>query len=238
MRLINIVPIVLLFILMMLGLPLFGQVEQPVQEHQDTVYLYEEEVVYDTLYVYDSIAPQKMMTKDALIAAFRADRGEGTLKYQKRHFYLSAADSLVKLDNADLKKLFSPSDYADYENARRNSLKSIPMWIFGIGAVGVSAWGLYEMSMNAYSAWFTTSPPSALAELGLKRPTTVGFIIFVAGTGAATVLLRYAKVYTNGSKDTCLRLARRFRSGGNVSYAPPSYTVGPTASGFGITFDF
>ena len=57
MRLINIVPIVLLFILMMLGLPLFGQVEQPVQEHQDTVYLYEEEVVYDTLYVYDSIAP-------------------------------------------------------------------------------------------------------------------------------------------------------------------------------------
>lgn len=237
MRLINIVPIVLFFILMMLGLPLFGQVEQPVQGHQDTVYLYEEEITYDTLYMYDSTRFEQLMTKDALIAAFCADRGEGTLKYQKRHFYLSAADSLVKLDNADLKKLFSPNDYADYEKARKNELKSIPMWIFGIGAVGISAWGLYETSVGLYSSWFDTNFPSGLAELGLKKPSTIGFIMFVAGTSAAAVLLRYAIVYTNGGEDTCRRLARRFRSGGNMSYTPSKFTVGATSSGFGITFD-
>lgn len=77
---IHTVHIFLLLLLVSFGIPVFGQVDESVQTTSDTVYLYEEEVVYDTLYVYDSIVPDKPMTRAELLKALCADRGVGTLK--------------------------------------------------------------------------------------------------------------------------------------------------------------
>ena len=93
----------------------------------------------------------------------------------------------------------------------QNELKSIPMWIFGIGAVGVSAWGLYEMSMNLYSSWFDTSFPSGLSELGLKKPSPVGFIMFVAGAGAAAAGNEQCHQSAAGLDRQYLPAGRRYR---------------------------
>ena len=108
MQQIYIIHILLLLLLTSFVLPVFGQVDEPVQSQQDTVYLYEEEVVYDTLYVYDSIASKKMMTKAELLKALCADRGVGTLKYQKHHFYISTEENLIKLEKSDLKEISIP----------------------------------------------------------------------------------------------------------------------------------
>lgn len=218
--------------------PIFGQVDDPPQAVPDTLYLIEEQTIYDTLYVYDSIAPEKMMTKAELLKALCADRGVGTLKYQKHHFYISTEENLVKLENSDLKLLFSPNDYADYEKARKNQLKSIPLWVGGIASVGVAAWGLHNITIGFYSNWFDSSIVSGMTEEELKKSRKMGFPIFVVGTAAASLMLRYAIVITNGGEQTCQRLARRFRSGSNVSYTPTKLTFGASPGGIGITFDF
>lgn len=218
--------------------PIFGQVDDSAQPVPDTLYLIEEETVYDTLYVYDSIAPEKLMTKTELLKALCADRGVGTLKYQKHHFYISTEESLVKLKKPDLKLLFSPNDYADYEKARKTQLKTIPLWVGGFASVGVAAWGLYNISVGFYSNWYDSSIISGTREEELKKAMKLGFPIFLVGTGAAALMLRYAVVITNGGEETCHRLERRFRTGNNVSLTPTKLSFGASSGGIGLTFDF
>lgn len=215
-----------------------GQVDDSPITTPDTLYLIEEETIYDTLYVYDSIAPEKMMTKAELLKALCADRGVGTLKYQKRHFYITTEESLIKLEKPDLKLLFAPKDYADYEAARKNQLKSIPLWVGGIASVGVAAWGLYNIAVGYYSNWFDSSIINGMTEEELVKSRKLGFPIFIIGTAAAGLMLRYAVVITNGGEETCHRIARRFRSGSNVSFTPTKLTFGASPGGIGITFDF
>lgn len=235
---IHTVHIFLLLLLVSFGIPVFGQVDESVQTTSDTVYLYEEEVVYDTLYVYDSIVPDKPMTRAELLKALCADRGVGTLKYQKHHFYISTEEDLIKLEKPDLKELFSPSDYADYEKARKNQLKSIPLWVFGLSSVGASAWGLYKSSVGFYSEWLGINTPDGMSEDELKKSGEIGFAMFIVGVGAASLMLRYAVVLTNGGEDTCHRLARRFRPGNKLSYTPSKLSFGATSSGVGVTYEF
>ena len=51
--------------------------------HQDTIYIYEEEITYDTLYVRDTLPDYTGMSKDELIEVFLQNGVVGQLYYQK-----------------------------------------------------------------------------------------------------------------------------------------------------------
>ena len=65
-----------------------AQVERE-RSRQDTLYIYEEEITYDTLYVRDSLNDYAEMSKNELIEVFLRDRGIGQLYYQKGAMYLT-----------------------------------------------------------------------------------------------------------------------------------------------------
>lgn len=230
--------ILLLFLLTGIALPVFGQVDQPAQDPQDTVYLYEEEIVYDTLYVYDSIAPEKMMTKAELLKALCADRGVGTLKYQRHHFYISTEDSLIKLNGDDLKILLSPGDYADYKKAKQNQWASTPLWVVGSLATATSALGIYELASSYYYRFHSSGMTNQLSEEALKKMDKIGYAMFAIGLGVSIATFKPAAHIVNRSEDTLNRLARRFKSGTNYSYVAPTCKVGSTPYGLGLTLDF
>ena len=68
-----------------------AQVDEP-RTAQDTLFIYEEEVVYDTLYLYDSIPQLELKSKDELLEAFRRNRVVGRLYYQRGHMYITGTD--------------------------------------------------------------------------------------------------------------------------------------------------
>lgn len=238
MRFINIAPIILFFILMMLGLPLFGQVDESLQSQQDTVYLYEEEIVYDTLYVYDSIVPEKMMTKAELLKALCADRGVGTLKYQNHNFYISTEECLIKLDKADLKTLLSPSDYADYRKAKKSQWASTPLWVVGSVASATAILGIYEVASSYYYRFNPSFSLDDMTTKALSKMGKVGYVMFLVGLGVSTFTFKPAANMLNRGEDTLNRLARRFKANSTAACAMPVCTVGNTPYGIGLTLEF
>lgn len=111
---------------------------------QDTLYIIEEEVTYDTLYLYDSLPQPALMSKEELIKAFRSDRGIGRLYYQKGGMYLTGTEGLFRLEKADLQELFSASEYEEYRKAKRNQYISIPLYVAGGGAAVMAGIGLVQ----------------------------------------------------------------------------------------------
>ena len=89
----------------------FAQVDDP-KTSPDTLYIYEEEVVYDTLYVYDSTSSSIPKSKEELLQALQRDRGVGKLYHQRGAMYLNGAGGeLFRLNDIELKGLLSASDY-------------------------------------------------------------------------------------------------------------------------------
>lgn len=232
------ISIALSFLLTCTVCSVFGQVEQPTPYQQDTVYLYEEQVVYDTLYVYDSIAPEKMMTKAELLKALCAERGEGTLKYQRHHFFISTADNLIKLNKEDLKVLLSPSDYEYYKKAKQNQWATTPLWLVGGLATATSLLGVYEVSMSYNYRFNTSSSLNQMTEAQLIKMSKIGYAMFAIGLGVSIATLKPAANIVNHAEETCHRLARRFKPNSSTSYVTPSCTIGGTPYGLGLTLDF
>ena len=90
----------------------WGQVDET-KSSSDTLYIYEEEVVYDTLYLQSN-----SLTKEELLEAFQRS-GLGELYYNKGHYWLTGNDNVFKLDNNDLQQLFTPAQYESYRKAKR-----------------------------------------------------------------------------------------------------------------------
>ena len=109
---------------------------------QDTLYIYEEEVTYDTLYLQGSQLDE-LLTKEELIEAFQ-NRGIGQIYYNKGRFWLTGNEEVYKLDKADLQMLFSPAQYEDYRKSKRNQYISIPLFVAGGGAAAIAGIGLVQ----------------------------------------------------------------------------------------------
>ena len=91
----------------------WGQVDDT-QPTSDTLYIYDEEVIYDTLYI-QSTPLEELLTKEDLLEAFQKS-GIGQIYYKKGHFWLTGNDDVYKLDNSDLQMLFTPAQYELYQH--------------------------------------------------------------------------------------------------------------------------
>ena len=109
---------------------------------QDTLYIIEEEITYDTLYLQGSQLDE-LLTKEELMEAFQ-NRGIGQIYYNKGRFWLTGNEEVYKLDKADLQMLFSPAQYDDYRKSKRNQYISIPLFVAGGGAAAIAGIGLVQ----------------------------------------------------------------------------------------------
>jgi len=203
---------------------------------QDTLYIIEEEVVYDTLYLYDTLPQPALMSKEDLIEAFRQDRGIGQIYYSKGHYMLTGNDEIYKLDNADLQKLLSPAQYDDYRKSRRNQYISIPLYAVGGGAVVIAGIGLVQfcdsfVQMAKYSA---QSYYGDNLEMNFWSNAMEGLFFFGGGMLVATACVVPAAVLTIKSKVHLKRIAEDF----NASHTPVRLSFQPVATGVGVTLLF
>ena len=209
-----------------------AQVDEP-RTAQDTLFIYEEEVVYDTLYLYDSIPQLELKSKDELLEAFRRNRVVGRLYYQRGHMYITGTDGeLFRLNNADLKGLLSVSDYEDYHRAKRNIAISIPLYVVGSGSAVLAGVGLYQ-----FCAGFVMSGKYGdlmLDDVSIWRSSMVGLFIFASGSLAATFLIRPAIALHARGKMGIIRVTDNF----NAPSTSLRLSFGRAPGGAGVTLSF
>ena len=205
---------------------------------QDTLYIIEEEVTYDTLYLYDTLPEPALMSKEELIQAFRSDRGIGRIYYQKGGMYLTGSDGLFRLDRSDLQELFSASEYEEYRKAKRNQYISIPLFVAGSGAAVVAGIGLVQFCASFVQTAKYHEQLLYSDDLGVNiwRSAMGGLFYFGGGLIVATGFFAPAAVLTIKSKVRINRLVENFN-------APSSATAlqlrfGPAPAGVGLTLSF
>lgn len=232
---VKIIRLIMLFAGLCAVMPALAQVDGG-KPRQDTLYIIEEEVSYDTLYLYDTLPDYELMSKDELIEAFRRDRGIGKLYYQRGHLYLTGADELYKLNDNDLQEFLSASDYADWCKAKRNRNVSIPLYVAGAGAAACAGVGLYQF---VASFLFMTNNGDLILQyddLGPKvmRCAFSGFFLFAGGALATAAFVAPAAVLTIKAK----RTANRIVEGVNAISTAMQLRAGPAPGGVGMTLSF
>lgn len=215
--------------------PVLAQVDGG-KPSQDTLYIIEEEVTYDTIYLYDTLPDPALMSKDELIEAFRRDRGIGRLYYQRGHMYLTGADELYKLDENELQEFLSATDYADWCKAKRNRKVSIPLYVAAGGAAACAGVGLYQF---VASFLFMSNNGDLILhydDLGPKvmRCAFSGFFLFAGGAIATAAFVAPAAVFTIKAKMATNRIVE----GVNTPSSAMQLRVGPAPGGVGLTLSF
>lgn len=213
----------------------FGQVEVP-EARQDTVYLYEEQVIYDTLYIYDTLPQPALMSKEQLIETYMSERGLGKMFYQNGKMYIAGTDKLHRLDKADLKEIFSAVEYDEYCKAKRSGYWSIPLYVAGVGAVACVGVGLYQF---AGSFVMMSKAGTLMSDQGVLAPKiwlgAMGGVALVAGGLVATAgCLAPAIILTIRSKARLRNLAEGF----GAPSTSLRLDLGPTPAGVGLTLSF
>lgn len=179
-----------------------AQVDDP-KTSQDTLYIYEEEVVYDTLYVYDSTSSSIPKSKEELLQALQKDRGVGKLYHQRGAMYINGAGGeLFRLNDMELKGLLSASDYAEYRKAKRNTAISIPLFVAGGCAAAFAGIGLYQFCAVFFQTAKLSDQLLESDRLGpdLWRSAMGGFFIFAGSALATTAFIVPAAILTIKSK--------------------------------------
>lgn len=204
---------------------------------QDTLYIYEEEITYDTLYVHDSLDDYAGMSKNELIEIFLRDRGIGQLYYQKGGMYLTGADELYRLDRTDLKWLLSAPVYEEYRKAKRNQHISIPLYVASGAAIATAAIGLYQFCNSfvqtaKYGDLFLDNSNISLV---LWRSAMGGFFLFGGGIIATTAFMVPALVLTINSKVRINCIVENFNASPAVAM---QIRFGPTPAGAGLAVQF
>lgn len=217
---------------------IFAQVDGT-QVRQDTLYIYEEEVSYDTVYLYDTIAQPALMNKEELIDAFRQNRDIGQLYYNKGRMYLTGSDTAYRLDNADLKRLFSSSDYSEYQKAKWQRYSSIPLFVCAGGSAVYAGMGFYQFAASfiqtsKYGDYFLES--GQLGQ-GIWSCAMGGLFVFIGGALVTTIFAIPASVLLNKGKTTIHRITDNFNKSKHTSF-DRQLRVGPSPGGLGLTLSF
>lgn len=207
------------------------------ESRQDTLYIIEEEIIYDTLYVQDSLPDYSEMSKEELLQAFRSDRGIGRLYYQKGAMYFTGNDELYKLDKTDLEFLLSADKYKDYCKAKRNMYISIPFYVASGGAVVMAGIGLFQFgaSFVQVAKYHDQILDSERLGLDIWRSAMCGMFLFGGSLLATTAFIVPAIVLHVKGKATINTIVDEFN-------APPTTAMqlrfGPAPAGVGLTLSF
>lgn len=204
---------------------------------QDTLYIYEEEITYDTLYVRDTLPDYTGMSKEELMEFFLQDRGVGQLYCQKGSLYLTGADELYRLNKSDLERLLSAPEYENYRKAKRNQYISIPLYVAGGAAVVSAGIGIYQFCASfiqtaKYKDQLLNSDNLAVI---LWRSAMSGVFLCAGSALAATAFIVPAVVLTVKSKVRINQIVNRFNASPTTAM---QIRLGPTPTGAGITFSF
>lgn len=201
---------------------------------QDTLYIIEEEITYDTLYLQGSQLDE-LLTKEELMEAFQ-NRGIGQIYYNKGHFWLTGNEEVYKLDKADLQMLFSPAQYEDYRKSKRNQYISIPLFVAGGGAAAIAGIGLVQFCASFVQTAKYHEQLLDSDDLGVNiwRSAMGGVFLFGGGMLVAAGCLVPATILTIKSKVHLNNIANDF----NTSKTSLRLSLGTTPQGIGITLLF
>ena len=201
---------------------------------QDTLYIYEEEVTYDTLYLQGSQLDE-LLTKEELMEAFQ-NRGIGQIYYNKGRFWLTGNEEVYKLDKADLQMLFSPAQYEDYRKSKRNQYISIPLFVAGGGAAAIAGIGLVQFCASFIQTAKYHEQLLDSDDLGLNiwRSAMGGVFLVGGGMLVAAGCLVPATILTVKSKVHLNNIANDF----NTSSTSLRISLGTTPQGVSITLSF
>ncbi len=220
-----------------IALSVAAQVDGEVSQ-QDTLYIIEEEVIYDTLYVSDSLPDYSGMSKEELLHAFQKDRGIGRLYYQKGGMYLTGEDELYRLNKTDLEFLLPASEYKDYCKAKRNMYISIPFYLASGASLAMAGIGIYQFGAGFFQSAKYSNQILNSDRLGVDIWKSAMCGLFLCGGGllAATAFVIPAIVLHVKGKATINTIVDEFNS-------PPTTTAmqlrfGPTSSGVGLSLSF
>ncbi len=214
----------------------FGQVDET-KPSQDTLIIIEEEVTYDTLYLYEGQVEPELMSKEELLEAFRRDRGVGRLYYNHGRMNITGTDGeLYKLDNADLQWLLPADDYTTYRKAKRDGYISIPLFVAGGCSAAFACVGLYQFCASFVLTAKAHNQLLVSDNLGIDiwRSAMAGVFIFGGGLLATTAFMAPAIVLSIKSKVRINNVIDNF----NAPSTTLQLRVGPTPGGAGITLNF
>lgn len=203
---------------------------------QDTLYIIEEEITYDTLYLYDTLPQPALMSKEELIKAFRSDRGIGRIYYQKGSMYLTGSEGLFRLEKSDLQELFSASEFEEYRKAKRNQYISIPLYVAGSSAAVLAGIGLVQFCASFVQTAKYHEQLLDNDDLGVNiwRSAMGGVFLFGGGMMVATGFLAPAIVMSIKSKVRINNLVNDF----NTPATALQLRVNPTPAGMGLILSF
>jgi hypothetical protein len=203
---------------------------------QDTIYIIEDEVSYDTLYLYGK-GPD-LHTKEGLLEAFKQDRGLGRLYYQKGHMYINGADALYQLSNADLEELLPAPEYKDYCKSKRNMYISIPFYLASGASLAMAGIGIYQFGAGFFqSARYSNQLlNSDRLAVDIWKSAMAGLFLCMGGTLAATAFLVPAIVLHVKGKATINTIVDEFNAPATTTAMQLQF--GPAPGGVGLTLSF
>jgi len=228
--------ITLALVLMTLCFTALGQVDKT-KPTQDTLVIIEEEVTYETLYLYDSQVEPELMSKEELLEAFRRDRGIGRLYYNHGNMYFTGTDGeLFKLNNDDLKSLLPSDSYSEYRKGKVNGYVSIPFFVAGGCSAAFACVGLYQFCASFVLTAKAHNQLLVSDNLGIDiwRSAMAGVFIFGGGLMATTAFMAPAIVLSIKSKVRINRVINNF----NAPSTALRLSFSPTPGGAGMTLHF
>lgn len=229
--------LMMLFAVLCVGSSVFAQVDGG-KPSQDTLYIIEEEVLYDTLYLYDTLPQPALMSKEELLEAMRRDRGVGRIYYQKGAMYLNGEEELYRLDKADLEGLFSAPEYQEYRKAKRNQYISIPLYALAGGSAAIAGIGLYQFSASFVQTAKYHEQLLDSEDLGLNiwRSAMGGMFLFAGCAVVTTAFIVPAIVLSVKGKATINTLVDDFNA--SPTTTEMQLHIGASPSGIGLTLSF
>ncbi len=202
---------------------------------QDTIYLYEEEIVYDTMYMINDISFENL-SKDEFIDMISRERGVGSIYRSSGRMYLTGQNQVYQLGKTDLQRILTPAEYEQYNKAMRQQFATIPLYIVGAGGVALFAMGLYQFVGSLSLAVNTfDSPHSEIISSKCMGCAAAGFGFLVAGGLVATGCIVPALVMNIKSKSSINRLVANFNNTGNRKIR---LSFLPTPCGAGLALQF
>ncbi len=202
---------------------------------QDTIYLYEEEIVYDTMYMINDISFESL-SKDEFIDMISRERGVGSIYRSSGRMYLTGQNQVYQLGKTDLQRILTPAEFEQYNKAMRQKFATIPLYIVGAGGVALFAMGLYQFVGSLSLAVNTfDSPYSEIIPSKCMGCAAAGFGFLVAGGLVATGCIVPALVMNIRSKSSINRIVDNFN---NTKSKKIRLSFLPTPCGAGVTLQF
>ncbi|MCR5114221.1 MAG: hypothetical protein K6A95_00890 [Bacteroidales bacterium] len=218
-------PLLMIFMLYMGGfdpsLSLYGQ-DIP---SQDTVFLYEEEITYDTLYIGQGNTDERMIQPDTSGVYLSSHRARIGVQDE-------TLGKFVPMSNETLQGLLTPTDYNQYRQGRRMVNGSYACYVVGSLSIAVAAVGF-----SFFSTGISTRQPLFGTEY--QKFQRGNFAMFACGVLVGGICLRAGVVINRRGKFKVRKAASSYNEIHHLAYAPPiRLSFSGTPDGIELTLNF